>query len=98
MKKSLRFALAIFIVLIFLACDSTKTKYDFIVQTPEWGKMISYYDNKIMQSKIVVDYLNLCVSQQDIDKVINSGELDKEKTLFLKKYSSDYLKYLHSLF
>jgi hypothetical protein len=79
------------------AVASTKvgsTKYDIILSSETWNKLINASKN-LSSEPIIKNYLDLLVNEQDLDELIKSGSLDKEKSKFVSENKSDFLKYTH---
>jgi hypothetical protein len=84
-------------VFIFTVPAFAATKFDVITADASWKKMIELFDIEIAPNRVVMDYLNLLVNQNDLNQTIKKGELDKEKAKFVADNSKDFLKYLKGL-
>jgi len=73
------------------------TKYDDIIVNPEWKQIINGVDQHVTPNRILTDYLNLLVNKNDLNRIIKSGALDKEKTKFISENHVQFLKYLYYL-
>lgn len=81
----------------FAVSGFASTKYDDIIVNPEWRQIINGVDQHLTPNRIVTDYLNLLVNKNDLNRIIKSGALDKEKTKFIVENQVQFLKYLHYL-
>jgi len=80
-----------------VSAASTKvgsTKYDIILTSERWNKLINASKN-LSSEPILKNYLDLLVNEHDLDELIKSGSLDKEKSKFVSENKSDFLKYTH---
>lgn len=95
MKKLLSFITVVLTMTIFTLPAFASTKYDAIVTHPQWKKAMQLYDIHLKSNETMSDYLNLLVNKNDLNRIIKSGELDKEKSKFVAENSAEVLKYLH---
>jgi len=82
-------------MMFFMASAFASTRYDRIVVHPEWTEIIQKVDKYLTPNRVIMDYLNLLVNKNDLNQLIRSGELDKDKSKFISENSEVFLKYLH---
>ena len=95
--KNLVCLICMMLTMGFAVSGFASTKYDDIIVNPEWKQIINGVDQHVTPNRIVTDYLNLLVNKNDLNRIIKSGALDKEKTKFIAENQVQFLKYLHYL-
>jgi hypothetical protein len=83
MKKIFMFS----IVIVFLVAGSAMaiTSYDFILKDKgikEWNQI---YTNNVKAERVMMDYLNLIVNEQNIVRILERDKCDKEILRFTKE-------------
>ena len=69
------------------------TKYDVIINDPGLVKMLNKIETR-MEGTGTDDYLNLIISEDDLNKVIQSGKITKEQRKFISENKTRFLSYL----
>jgi hypothetical protein len=98
MKKIFSIVVMLVMFLILSSASFGGTKYDFIKKHSEWKTFMRTYDNLLVKpgdKQFVIDYLNLCVNERDLQKIVKSGKLKKDKAEFISKNSEEFLIYIH---
>lgn len=98
MKKIKTFTAMVLILVISLLTQLSfaATKYDSIYQNKKWKTIISGIDQTLQKNQMVMDYLNLCINRHDLNKIIRSGQLGKEKSEFISKNPDEFLLYFQA--
>jgi hypothetical protein len=92
--------LSVLILLVTAAgCSSptsaTSTKYDLIVEDAEWKAIQSNMEQEVKGGRLLKSYLHLLVSEEDLDQLSRSGEMDREKSLFVSQHKREVKNYMH---
>jgi len=96
-QKVMLLVMVAMVCLLSFSLAAAGTKYDFIIATSFWHKMLAAMEEEIAPQRHYMDYLRLLVDHDDVVAMAKNGGLDKEKSKFVMSNSESFLTFLHFL-
>jgi hypothetical protein len=95
-KKVISIFMSAMVLSFIMGCVESGPKYDGIVNTYAWKKLIEAYDKVLPQYPVLKNYLDAVVNVNRLKKICDSGRLDKNKVKFITTHQDDVIKILHA--
>ena len=96
-KKVISIFMSAMVLSFIIGCVESGTKYDGIVNTSDWKKLIEAYNKVLPQYPVLKNYLDAVVNTNRLKIICDSGRLDEKKVKFIIAHQDDIIKVLHAL-
>lgn len=87
-------SMMVFLIVGFTSAGFSETKYDVIFKDQDVKRVLNNFDSVLERNAALRDYLNVVITENDIDLVVRKGSLNKEKKQFLAENKYNMMRLL----